>query len=122
MSYILGVINEESKMKFISRSEEMILLAVWRLGANAYGVTIRNELKEMSGKTWAFGALFVMLERLSKKGLLDSYLTEPTRERGGRSKRIYKLTPEAIDALKEVRKLQESIWEGMPELSAGDLI
>ena len=100
-------------MKFLSRSEEMILLAIYRLGENAYGVTIRNTLKEMSGKTWAFGALFVMLDRLSKKGMLDSYLSEPTKERGGRSKRIYSLTTEALEALDEVKRLQESMWEGI---------
>lgn len=70
-------------MAFLSRAEEMVLLAILRLGDNAYGVTIRAELKTMTDKTWAFGALFVTLDRMSKKGYLTSYLTEPTRERGG---------------------------------------
>ena len=109
-------------MKYLSRSEEMVLLAVWRLKENAYGVTIRQELLTMTDKTWAFGALFVTLDRMSKKGLLTSYLTEPVRERGGRSKRMYRLTRDALEALKAVRVLQESMWMGVPELSAGDLV
>ena len=109
-------------MAFLSRAEEMVLLAILRLGDNAYGVTIRAELKSMTDKTWAFGALFVTLDRMSKKGLLTSYLTEPVRERGGRSKRIYRLTRDALEALKAVRVLQESMWTGVPELSAGDLV
>ena len=104
-------------MKFLSRSEEMFLLAIWRLQDNAYGVTIRNNLQEVTGKTWAFGALFITLDRLVKKGFLISFLTEPTPERGGRSKRIYKLTAEGLGALKEIKKMQEILWDGIPELS-----
>ena len=56
-------------MKLISRSEEMALLAILQLQDNAYGVTIQEELKRLSGRTWAFGALFVTLDRMAKKGL-----------------------------------------------------
>jgi len=109
-------------MKFLSRSEEMFLLAIWRLQANAYGVTIRNNLQEVTGKTWAFGALFITLDRLVKKGFLTSYLTEPTPERGGRSKRIYRLTADGLDALKEIKKMQETLWDGIPELSLEKIV
>ncbi len=104
-------------MKFLSRSEELLLLAIWRLQETAYGVTIREKLKEITGKTWAFGALFVTLERLTKKGYLDSYLTDPTPERGGRSKRIYKLTHSGLDALIEIKKIETAVWADLPELS-----
>lgn len=97
-------------MKFISRSEEFIMLAVWRLKERAYAVPIREQLKRVTGKTWAFGALFVMLNRLEKKGLLESYLTDPLPKRGGRSKRIYMLSSEGIKALEEVKNVQESVW------------
>lgn len=107
-------------MKILSRAEEFLLLAVWRLGDNAYGVPIREQLKKSTGKEWAFGALFVSLDRLAKKGYLTSYLTEPTSKRGGRSKRIYKLTRSAVKALKETRKVQEAVWLDLPELKLGD--
>lgn len=103
--------------KYISRSEEFLLLAVWRLKENAYGVTIRNQIKQATGKTWAYGALFVMLRRLEKKGYLSSHFADPTSQRGGKSKRIFRLSSEGIKALKEVRKAQESVWSGIEELS-----
>ena len=104
-------------MKLLSRSEELLLLAIWRLQDNAYGVTIRQQIKEVTNKTWAFGALFVTLDRLVNKGLLESYLSEPTKERGGRSKRIYKLTPEGIKALTEIKKIEEAMWKDISSLS-----
>ena len=104
-------------MKLLSRPEELLLLAIWRLQDSAYGVTIRNQIKEVTGKTWSFGALFITLERLVKKGFLTSYLTDPTPERGGRSKRIYKLTPVGLKALIEIKKVEKAMWEGISELS-----
>lgn len=104
--------------KFISRSEEFLLLAVWRLKENAYGVAIREQIKDATGKTWAYGALFVMLRRLEKKGYLKSHFTDPTPQRGGKSKRIFRLSAQGIKALKDVRKAQESVWSGIGEISA----
>ena len=109
-------------MKLLSRPEEFLLLAVWRLQGNAYGVTIREQLKEITGQQWAFGALFVTLDRLVKKELLDSYTTNPTPQRGGRSKRMYKLTPDGKKALLEVKKVEQAMWADIPELSLGNLI
>jgi DNA-binding PadR family transcriptional regulator len=103
--------------KFISRSEEFLLLAVWRLKERAYGVTIRDQLKKATGKTWAYGALFVMLRRLEKKGYLTSYFADPSSQRGGKSKRIFQLSPRGVKALKEVRKAHESVWSGIEDLS-----
>ena len=108
------------KGKFISRSEEFLLLAVFRLKKNAYGVTIRDQLQETTGKTWAYGAIFVMLNRMEKKGLLDSYLADPTHQRGGRSKRIYHLTESGVSALEEVRQVNKSVWSGISEISTSD--
>lgn len=104
--------------KFISRSEEFLLLAVWRLKDNAYGVAIREQIKDATGKTWAYGALFVMLRRLEKKGYLKSHFTDPTPQRGGKSKRIFRLSAQGIKALRDVRKAQESVWSGIGEISA----
>ena len=97
-------------MKFISRSEEFIMLAVWRLKEEAYAVPIREQIRKATGKTWAFGALFIMLNRLEKRGLLESYLTAPQPKRGGKSKRIYTLSSQGMKALEEVRNVQKSVW------------
>lgn len=104
--------------KFISRSEEFLLLAVWRLKENAYGVAIRDQIKKATGKTWAYGALFVMLNRLEKKGCLTSHFSDPSPQRGGKSKRIFQLTPQGVDSLKEVREAQQAVWAGIYELFA----
>ena len=107
-------------MKFISRSEEYILLAVYRLKPGAYGVTIREQLRTVTGKTWAFGALFVMLSRLEKKGFLESRLADPTPQRGGRSKRYYRLTPEGLRILEEVRRVHQAAWAGISIISPSE--
>lgn len=104
-------------MKLLSRQEEMLLLAVWRLQHNAYGVKIRELLKELTGKEWAFGAIFTMLDRLVQKEMLSSYLTDPTPERGGRSKRIYQLRKDGKQALIEIQQIQKTLWDGIEGLS-----
>ena len=104
-------------MKLLSRPEELFLLAIWKLQDNAYAVTIRDQVKKITGKTWSFGATFVTLDRLVQKRYLTSFLSEPTQKRGGRSKRMYKLTREGIKALIDIKKLQESMWDDIPRLS-----
>ncbi len=103
--------------KFISRSEEYILLAVLRLREQAYGVAIRNQLKQVTGEIWAFGAVHVMLTRLEKKGLLESRLADPTPHRGGRSKRIYQMTSLGLETLALIKKLQDQVWSDLAEFS-----
>ena len=78
--------------KYISRPEEIVLLAVWKLKEDAYGITIRKLIQEMTRKYWSIGAVYVPLERLEKKGLLTSYNSSPSPERGGRRKRLFKIT------------------------------
>ena len=107
-------------MKLISRAEELILLAVWRLQEDAYSVQIRNQLMEVTGKFWSFGAVYMPLDRLVKRGLLESYLADPTPERGGRSKRIYKPTKDGLEALEEIKKVQDAAWAGIKKLSMGE--
>lgn len=102
-------------MKLLSRPEELILLAVWRLKENAYCNPIKRQLTEVTGKNWSFGAIYDPLERLEKKGLLESFLGEPTAERGGKSKRIYNLTSEGLTALVDIKNISEAMWYGIPK-------
>jgi DNA-binding PadR family transcriptional regulator len=88
----------------------MILLAVWRLKDNAYGVTIAEMLTKTSKIRWVLGAVYVPLERLEKKGYLCSYLGKSTNKRGGRSKRLYKLTKDGFKALIQTKTQEQSIW------------
>ena len=104
-------------MKLLSRPEELLLLAIWRLKENAYCVTIRRQVSEVTGRAWSFGAIYVPLERLEKRKYLTSFLGKPTPERGGRSKRFYKLTQEGLKALVEIRRVEKVMWDGITELS-----
>ena len=115
-NYVVCNIGDPMRTKFISRSEEFLLLAVWRLKEEAYGVKIRQQLKRATGKTWAYGALFVMLRRLEEKGYLTSHFTDPSSYRGGKSKRVFRISNEGVKALQEVREAHESVWSGIENL------
>ncbi len=106
-------------MKLLSRSEEIILLTIWRLQKNAYGMAIREQVAKATGIKWSFGAIYAPLNRLLKKELVRSIEGEPTPERGGRRKIYYELTGEGKKALIEVQKVHEAIWLGIPSLESG---
>jgi PadR family transcriptional regulator PadR len=106
-------------MKLLSRTEEFILLAVLILKEEAYSVQIRKRLKDVTGKTWSYGALFISLEQLVKKDYLTSSLSDPLPERGGRSKRIYVLTPQGQIALKDIKQMERKMWEAVPDTNGG---
>lgn len=105
----------------LTRAEEYILLSVSRLKDQAYSVEIRKDLQQVTGKFWSFGAVYMPLDRLEKRGLLDSYLADPIPERGGRSKRIYAPTKRGLEALEEIRKIHEAAWKGIPRRTTGDI-
>ncbi len=101
----------------LTRAEELILLSVFRLQKNAYSVKIRDQIIKVTNKHWSFGAIYMPLERLEKRKLLNSFLAEPTTERGGRSKRIYELTEFGEQALLDIKKIQETAWQGLTKFS-----
>ncbi len=100
-------------MKILSRAEELVLLSVWRLREEAYGVKIRKHIIQNTGTDWSVGAIYVPLDRLTKWSYLEAIQGEPTSERGGRSKRYYKLTVEGQAALNRIKKVQEMMWSGL---------
>lgn len=102
-------------MDLLTRTEELILLAVWHLKEKAYSVHIRRMLSDITGQYWSFGAVYMPLTRLEKMGYLQSHLSDPTPERGGRSKRIYSATKNGLHALMQIRKINSAIWKGTPD-------
>jgi PadR family transcriptional regulator PadR len=102
-------------MKMLSRIEEILLVAVWRLKGNAYGVTIKGEISRLTGQDWTLGAVYVPLDKLTRKGLLRKETSDPTPERGGRSKCLYRLTREGRTSLREIREVNRAIWDGVPD-------
>ena len=105
-------------MKLLSRSEEMVLLVVWNLQDDASCLPIQRKLKETTGREWSLGSIYDPLDRLEKKKLLASRLTEPTKARGGRSRRVYRLTPLGKRTLCELKTIQEGLWAEVPGLEA----
>lgn len=79
--------------------EQLVLLALVRLRANAYGVTIRREIENRAGREVSIAAVYTTLDRLEKKRLVSSWTGEPTAQRGGRSKRFFQLEPAGAEAL-----------------------
>ena len=105
-----------NKVSYLGELEQMILLAVLRLGEGAYGVAIRQELEARTGRTVARGAVYVTLDRLERKGYLESTLGEPTARRGGRAKRFFRLRESGREALRTSRQSLLSLWKGHESL------
>lgn len=104
-------------MHLLSRSEEIVLLSIWKLQGNAYGVTIRRQVNETTGYKWSIGAVYAPLHRLEKKGMVKVYKGEPVPERGGRSKVYYEVTTEGKKALQEIKRVHEALWKEAPALN-----
>lgn len=98
--------------------EQPILLAILRLGDDAYGVTIRAELADRAGRTVAPGALYTALERLETRGMITSRMSDPTPQRGGRAKRHVTVTAAGRKALTRAVQAYERLLDGL-ELMRG---
>ena len=94
--------------------EQQVLLAVWRLGDDAYGATVRDELEARTGTSVAQGAVYTTLMRLEKKGWVRSRLSDSTPVRGGKAKRIFLVTPEGVAGVQAARHLMDRLWAGLP--------
>jgi DNA-binding PadR family transcriptional regulator len=93
--------------------EQLVLLAVLRLGDDAYAVPVRREIEERAGRAPSRGAVYVTLERLEEKGYLESWLGEPVADRGGRPRRYYRVRPAGVRALEESRTALSRMWQGL---------
>ena len=102
-----------AKKKNLGELEHQVLLAVLRLGGETYSVPLVLELEERTGREVALAAVYIVLQRLEKKGLLVSRLDEQARDGGGRVRRYFKTTPEAVRRLKETRQSLVRLWEGL---------
>lgn len=102
-------------MKELTMSQLILLLSIWRLEGNAYGVTIRKELSRVTGRKYPYGTLYSLLEQLHKKGFVDKSIGDPTNKRGGRRKILYHVNRSGREALRASREIQDIIWEGIPK-------
>ena len=105
-----------NKTTYLGEFEHMILLAILRLGDEAYGMSIRDELETQAGREVTRSAAYITLERLTKKGYLETRMGDPSPERGGRAKRYYELTAAGKEALRESGKALMNLWAGYEPL------
>jgi DNA-binding PadR family transcriptional regulator len=94
--------------------EQLVLLAVLRLGELAYAVSVREEIQQRTGRDVSRGAVYVTLDRMERKGYLRSRLGEPTRERGGKAKRLYTVAAPGMRAIRAALSDTRSMLDGLP--------
>jgi len=103
-------------MKTITRNEELILLSVLQLGSDAYLVAIQEHLSKITEKKISLTSVHLPLSRLEKNGLVEGALGEATAVRGGRRKKIYRITKYGFEALEEHKRISDALWQDYAKL------
>ncbi len=103
----------------IGNLEEMILLVVAMMHEEAYGVSITEAYNKQTKSDISLSAVHTVLRRLEKKGFIESDLGGATKDRGGRRKRLYKITKYGYQTLKEMQESRHKIWQQIPKISFG---
>jgi PadR family transcriptional regulator PadR len=99
--------------EYLGEFEQIVVLALLRLGKNAYGVPVRHEIEHRTKRAVSVGALYSTLDRLEAKGYVASWFADPTAERGGRSKRYFRVEPLGLKAVKRSQKALAVMLEGL---------
>jgi len=99
----------------LTKNEEFVLLSIWKLKDNAYGVTIRENFKKITGKTLNYGSLYNTLYLLVRRGFVESRESEPLSRQGGRRKVLYSLTREGDKALSNAQRVHKLAWDDVPD-------
>ncbi len=91
--------------------EQLVLLAIVRLGSEVYGVPVVAEIEARTGRSVSRAAVYIALRRLESKGLVASRMADPTPERGGRAKRLFRIEPAGVELLRDNRQALLSMWQ-----------
>lgn len=102
---------------FIGEFEEIVLLTVMIMGDEAYGVGIKREIENRTGRSVSIGALHTALQRMTDKGFVRSELGAATAERGGKRKRFFQVTDAGIELLERSKEDRMKLWQAIPKLS-----
>jgi PadR family transcriptional regulator, regulatory protein PadR len=117
--YVCVVHTREEGMGSLGELEGLVLLTLLRLGTGAYGVEVRRELRERAGRDVSPGTIYPTLDRLERKGLVSSWMSEPVSERGGRSRRLYAIEPAGLKAARESWDEMRALTRGLESLLEG---
>lgn len=99
--------------------ELLIMLAVLQAEEEPYAVSVREEIEERTGRSVSRGAVYATLDRLEKKGYLASWMSDPTPERGGKAKRLYRVEAEGLQAVRASREMMRAMWRGLDGVLEG---
>jgi len=111
-----------AKPDSLGQFEQLVLTAILAVGEDAYGVTIHSKVGELARpKAVSLGAVYVTLDRLEDKGLVASWLSDPTEQRGGRAKRCYRVEAAGERALRESAVTAKRIWDAVAEVWGKEL-
>lgn len=113
VSNLVYLVDIMAKGAYLGEFEHIVLLAVLRLGDGVHGAAVRAEIDAVTGRSAAIGAVHATLERLERKGLISSWMGEPTHERGGKAKRHFKIEAAGTKALREAHATLERLQAGM---------
>ena len=118
---LFAIFEQMAQRDYLGEMELMVLLAVVRLGDEAYGVPIAKELLSLASREVSAGSIYAALDRLERKRFVSSALGDPTPERGGRAKRYFRVTPNGVRAIKLTRSALTNLWSGVPLLKGGEI-
>ena len=100
-------------MKPITRKEELVMLSILNLEEKAYLIAIQEHLTQVMGRAESWTSVHLPLSRLEKSGLIAARFGDATAVRGGRRKKIYRLTEEGLEALQAYKRISDSLWDGL---------
>ena len=102
-------------MKELTKLEELVMIAIWRLKDESYGVKIKNKVKEIGSREYFYNTLYTTFDQLTRKGYLSKHFGEPSAVRGGKRKVYFQITKEGRSALEMAFKRHNRIWAGINE-------
>jgi PadR family transcriptional regulator PadR len=103
-----------SNLRLLGEVEQLVLLAILRIGDGAYAVPIREELVRHAGITLSRGTIYVTLDRLERKGYVRSWFDDPTPEPGGKARRCFRLERDGLMALRAAQRMVDRLRAGTP--------
>jgi len=104
-------------MKELTKLEELVMIAIWRLEEDAYGVKIKNKVKEIGGREYFYNTLYTTFDQLTRKGCITKHFGEPSAVRGGKRKVYFHITKKGRSELEKAFERHNRIWAGIDEKS-----
>jgi len=100
-------------MKDLTKVEETILLSIFRMEEDAYGVSIKRQIRKVTGRDYLYSTLYTALDQLTRKDYIKKYWGDPSPRRGGKRKLFFRLTRNGLNALEDAFRKHQSVWSGI---------